>query len=386
MHSHPGVLLTQTVRKVQYEDAVESDRPLRSHPVRKAPLLKLARSLTAALAVSALALTAACGGSSDSDATAATADGKAPALRLGYFANVTHASAVYGVAHGDFQQALGATELTTSVFNAGPAAIEALAGGAIDATFIGPNPAINGYANSGGRLLRIIAGTTYGGASLIVKPEITDVSQLTGRTIATPQLGNTQDVAAKAYFKEQGVTAEIINQENAQTLDLFTRGEIDGAWVPEPWASRLQIDGGGKVLVDEASLWPEGKFVTTQLVVRQDFLAKNPGTVDDLLEGLIAANDAASKKSPEVQKAVNDQIAEDTGKALSEDVLEAAFENLTPSLDPVASSLAKSAEDAAAVGVSKAAADLTGIYDLRQLNALLQAAGRPEVGDSSLGI
>ena len=353
--------------------------------VRKAPPLKLVRSLTAALALSALALTAGCGGS-DSDAAAAPANGKAPALRLGYFANVTHASAVYGVAHGDFQQALGATTLTTSVFNAGPAATEALAGGAIDATFIGPNPAINGYANSGGKLLRIVAGTTYGGASLVVKPEITDVSQLNGKKIATPQLGNTQDVAAKAYFKSKGVTAEIINQENAQTLDLFTRGEIDGAWVPEPWASRLQIDGGGKVLVDEATLWPQGKFVTTQLVVRQDFLAKYPSTVEDLLKGLIAANDAASSKSAAVQKVVNDQIAKDTGKALSEDVLAASFKHLTPSLDPVASSLAKSAEDAAAVGVSKTAVDLHGIYDLRPLNTLLKAAGKPEVSDNSLGL
>ena len=346
--------------------------------------MKLVRTITTALALSALALTSACGGS---DASAAgPADGKAPALRLGYFANVTHASAVYGVAHGDFQTALGATTLTPSVFNAGPAATEALAGGAIDATFIGPNPAINGFANSGGKLLRIIAGTTYGGASLVVKPEISDVAQLDGKKIATPQLGNTQDVAAKAYFKEKGVTAEIINQENAQTLDLFTRGEIDGAWVPEPWASRLQLDGGGKVLVNEATLWPEGKFVTTQLVVRQDFLAKYPSTVDDLLKGLIAANDAASTKSAAVQKTVNDQIAKDTGKALSEDVLAASFKNLTPSLDPVASSLAKSAADATAVGVSKSQVDLKGIYDLSKLNALLKAAGKSEVPDNGLGV
>ena len=346
--------------------------------------MKLVRSLTTALALSALALTSACGGSDAS--AAASADGRAPALRLGYFANVTHASAVYGVAHGDFQTALGSTKLTTSVFNAGPAATEALAGGAIDATFIGPNPAINGFANSSGKLLRIVAGTTYGGASLVVKPEITDVAQLSGKKIATPQLGNTQDVAAKAYLKDQGVTAEIINQENAQTLDLFTRGEIDGAWVPEPWASRLQLDGGGKVLVDEASLWPEGKFVTTQLVVRQDFLAEYPSTVDDLLEGLIAANDAASSKSAAVQKTVNDQIAKDTGKALSEDVLAASFTSLTPSLDPVASSLAKSAADATAVGVSRSSVDIKGIYDLRRLNVLLKAAGRPEVSDDGLGL
>ena len=361
--------------------------PVRVAPILERHLVKLGRTLTAALALSALALTAACGGSSQESTTTAAPGGKAPALRLGYFANVTHAGAVYGLAGGGFQKALGSTTITPSVFNAGPAAIEALAGGAIDATFIGPNPSINGYANSGGKLLRIVAGTTYGGAALVVSPDITDVSQLAGKKIATPQLGNTQDVAAKAYFKEKGVEGvEILNQDNAVTLDLLTRGEIDGGWVPEPWASRLQIEGGGKLLVDEATLWPEGKFVTTNLVVRQDFLAKYPGTVDDLLKGLIEATAAVGKKTPEVQDVVNKQIEKDTGKALSAPVLAAAFKNLTPSLDPVASSLAKSAADAAAVGVSQGSVDLKGIYDLRPLNALLKAAGKAEVADGGLGV
>ena len=348
--------------------------------------MKLGRTLPAALALSALALTAACGGSS-SEATSAAGGSAAPALRLGYFANVTHAGAVYGVAGGGFQKALGSTPLTTSVFNAGPAAIEALAGGAIDATFVGPNPAINGFVNSGGKLLRVVAGTTYGGAALVVKPEITDVQQLAGKKIATPQLGNTQDVAAKAYFKEKGVEGvEILNQENAQTLDLLKRGEIDGGWVPEPWASRLQIEGGGKLLLDEADLWPEGKFVTTHLVVRQDYLRKNPAVVEALLKGLVEATDQVATKSAEVQGLVNDQILEDTGKALPQPVLEASFDNLTPSLDPVAESLEKSAEDATAVGISKTEPDLKGIYDLRPLNAVLKAAGEPEVSDGGLGV
>ena len=348
--------------------------------------MKLGRTLSTALAVSALALTAACGGSS-SEATSAAGGSAAPTLRLGYFANVTHAGAVYGIADGGFQQALGSTALTPSVFNAGPAAVEALAGGAIDAAFLGPNPAVNGFVNSGGKLLRIVAGTTYGGAALVVKPEITDVSQLAGKKIATPQLGNTQDVAAKAYFKEHGVEGvEILNQENAQSLDLLKRGEIDGGWVPEPWASRLQIEGGGKVLIDEADLWPEGRFVTTHLVVRQDYLQKNPAVVEALLKGLVTSTEQVSTKSPKVLEAVNRQIEKDTGKALPVPVLEASFENLTPSLDPIAESLKKSAADAAAVGVSRAAPDLTGIYDLRPLNAILKAAGESEVSDGGLGV
>lgn len=333
----------------------------------------------AALGVSALALT----GCGDSRA-ATTASGQAAELRLGYFANVTHATALYGIATGGFQQALGETTLATTSFNAGPAAIEALRSGGLDATFIGPNPAVNGFAQTDGKLLRIVAGTTSGGAALVVKPEITSVQQLAGKTIATPQLGNTQDVAAKAFFEDEGLDVTIINQENAQTLELLRSGAIDGGWVPEPWASRLVLDGGGRVLVDEATLWPQGQFVTTHLVVRTEFLEQHPETVDALLKGLIAAHDVVATKSPEVQATVNGQIKADTGKELKPAILAAAFAKLTPTLDPIASSLAESAKDAQAVGVLRPV-DLTGIYDLSRLNALLTAAGTPAVTDAGLG-
>lgn len=156
--------------------------------------------------------------------------------------------------------------------------------------------------------------------------------------------------------------------------------------MPEPWASRLQIEGGGKVLIDEADRWPEGRFVTTHLVVRQDYLQKNPAVVEALLKGLVASTEQVSTKSPEVLQAVNRQIEKDTGKALPEPALEASFANLTPSLDPITESLKKSAADATAVGVSRTAPDLTGIYDLRPLNAILKAAGEPDVSDGGLGV
>ena len=338
----------------------------------------------AAVAVSALALTG-CGDDSEATQTSAGATtGPAAELRLGYFANVTHASALYGIATGGFQQALGDTKLELTSFNAGPAAIEALRSGGLDASFIGPNPAINGFAQTDGELLRIVAGTTSGGAALVVKPEITSVEQLAGKKIATPQLGNTQDVAAKAFFEEKGLDVTIINQENAQTLELLESGAIDGGWVPEPWASRLVLDGGGKVLVDEATLWPQGQFVTTHLVVRTEFLEEHPETVKALLEGLVAANDVVATKSPDVQAKVNAQIKADTGKELKPEVLSSAFAKLTPTLDPVATSLAESAKDAQAVGVLRPV-ELKGIYDLSLLNALLTAAGKPVVSDAGLG-
>lgn len=339
----------------------------------------------AAAALTALALTAACGGSASPATTkAAAASGAASTLRLGYFANVTHASAVYGVATGGFQQALGATTLKPSVFTAGPAAVEALRGGGLDAAFLGPNPAVNGFTQTKGALLRIVAGTTSGGASLVVRSSITSVAQLAGKKIATPQLGNTQDVAAKSYFKAQGVQVTIVNQDNAQTLDLFKSGQIDGGWVPEPWASRLVLDGGGTVLVDEASLWPAGRFVTTELVVRKEYLDRYPRTVEALLKGLIAADAAVGTKSQAVQTVVNDQLKKDTGKALRPEVLTAAFAHLTPTVDPIAASLAVSAKNAQDLGLLKPF-DLKGIYDLTILNRLLAAAGKPAVSDAGLG-
>ena len=199
-------------------------------------------------------------------ATTAAAAPLEGTLNLGFFPNVTHAPALVGVENGLFADALGdGVELNTFTFNAGTEATEALFAEAIDITFIGPNPAINAFAQSDGTAIRIISGSTSGGAYLVVKPEITSVEQLAGKTLATPSLGNTQDVALRAWLKENGyeTTPEgggdvaILPQSNSTTLEAFIGGAIDGAWVPEPWATRLIQEGGGTVLVDERDLWPE---------------------------------------------------------------------------------------------------------------------------------
>ena len=207
-------------------------------------------------------------------------------LRLGYFPNVTHATALAGIKQGFFEEALpDNVTLTTTPFNAGPEAVEAIFSGGLDASFIGPNPAINAFARSKGEAIRIVSGATSGGAYLVVKPEITSAAQLKGKKLATPQLGNTQDVALRAWLKEQGLSSDaqgggdvsILPQPNAQTLDTFRSGDIDGAWVPEPWATRLVQEGGGTVLVDERDLWPDGQYVTTHLVVTPTFLEAPSG-------------------------------------------------------------------------------------------------------------
>ena len=187
-------------------------------------------------------------------------------------------------------------------------AIEAMLGDSLDASYIGPNPAINGFAQSNGELLRIVSGATSGGAFLVVKPEIKNAKDLEGKTISTPQLGNTQDVALRAWLEEQGLRDRRVRrrrraascpQDNAQTLTQFQAGDIDGAWVPEPWATRLVEEGGGKILVDEADLWPDGQYVTTQLIVRTEFLDEHPDVVKKLVEGQVAANDFIANEPEE---------------------------------------------------------------------------------------
>ncbi len=282
-------------------------------------------------------------------------------LRLGYFPNVTHAPAIVGVDSGAFAEALGPNvTLEVSHFNAGGEAIEALLSGAIDATFIGPNPAINGFAQSEGEALRIVAGTTSGGASLVVAEGIDSPEDLGSETkLASPALGNTQDVALRAWLAENGFATDtagggdvpVVNIENAEALTLFQEGEIDGAWVPEPWATRLILEGGGHVLVDERDLWPDGEFVTTHLIVETGFLEEQPDVVAGLLNGLVDTIDTINADPAAATAATNDGIEAITANRLADETIAGAFENLTFTVDPIASSLQGSADDAVAVGL-----------------------------------
>jgi NitT/TauT family transport system substrate-binding protein len=350
------------------------------------------------LAVAAALVAGACGSDRSSSggtsatkaagtAEAGTPSGEKVTLRLGYFPNITHATALVGVEKGIFADKLGPNvTLRTQTFNAGPNAIDALFANSVDATYVGPNPAINGYAKSKGEALRIVSGATSGGASLVVAQGINGPADLKGKTLATPQLGNTQDVALRAWLKKNGLDADtsgggdvsIRPQDNGATLDAFKQGQVQGAWVPEPWATRLVQEGGGKVLVNEADLWPNAQFVTTHLVVRTGFLKDHPDAVKKLLEGQVAANDYVDKNPADAQKAANDQIEKITQKRLSDAVIAGAWKNLTFTNDPIASSLKKSADDAVDLGLLEKP-NLTGIYDLTLLNEVLKAQGQPDV-------
>ncbi len=306
---------------------------------------------------------------------------------LGYFPNITHAAAIAGVANGYFVDAQqNASGIDTLTFNAGPDAVTAILSGSLDATFVGPNPAINAFVKSNGAAIRIVAGATSGGAFFVVRDGINTAGDLRGKKIATPQLGNTQDVALRAWLTEQGLTADtqgggdvsILPQSNSQTLQTFIAGQIDGAWVPEPWASRLILEGSGHVLVDERDLWPNGQYVTTLLIVRTEFLQQHRDVVKHLIEGLLKSTDYVNNQPSDAQAAVGGALTDLTGSALSPQVLSAAWGNLTFTMDPIATSLQKSADEAKTLGFLDSN-DLTGIFDLSVLNEVLSAAGRPTV-------
>jgi NitT/TauT family transport system substrate-binding protein len=308
-------------------------------------------------------------------------------LHLGYFPNLTHAPAIYGVDKGIFAEALGEdVELDTKTFNAGPDVVTALFSGDLDISYVGPNPAINGFQRSDGEALRVIAGSTSGGAALVTKPTITSPDQIKGKKIATPQLGNTQDVALRAWLAERGLETNqqgggdvsILNQENSQTLDTFRAGQIDGAWVPEPWATRLVMEGGGRILVDEASLWPKGRYTTTLIVVRTEFLRDHPDVVENFLRAHIQTLDRLADDPEAAQKAVNDGIEKLTDKPLSQEVLTQAWDRLHFTYDPLVSTVEQSAAAAKNVGLLDSD-DIEGIGDLRLLNKILRAGKKKEV-------
>lgn len=315
-------------------------------------------------------------------------------VRIGYFANLTHATALVGNRQGFFQKALGATKATYATFNAGPSEIEAINSGSLDIGWIGPSPAINGFAKSGGKNLRIIGGSASGGVKLVVNPEkITSLADVKGKKIATPQLGNTQDVAFLNWAAEQGwhVDAQsgkgevtVVRSDNKVTPDAYKAGSIDGAWVPEPTASKLVAEGG-KVLLDEETLWPGGRFVTTNIIVSQKFLARHPKVVQAVLKASVDTNKWIGAHPAAAKAAANEQLAVDAGKALPRQVLDAAWKSVDFTDDPLAATLRTQAGHAVEAGLLEEP-DLTGIYDLTPLNTILTAAGRPPADDAGLGV
>jgi NitT/TauT family transport system substrate-binding protein len=284
-------------------------------------------------------------------------------FRVGYMPNVTHAPALWGLESGAFGAALGpSVELHARAFNAGPTVIEALFSGDLDVGWVGPNPAINGYQRSHGKALKVVAFSVANGAQLVVQPHIRSPSGLAHRKIATPALGNTQDVALRTWLARQGIEAEVLPVANPESLLLFARGEISGAWVPEPWASRLVLEHGGTVLVEERTLWPNRVFPTSVLVATSAAIA-NRG---DLVQRIVDANAQAvqAMSEPAARAIVERRLASELGKPLAPAIVARAFAGLVFSTDPLDAELRKAASDARRLGLL-GTADVEGIFDPR---------------------
>jgi sulfonate transport system substrate-binding protein len=310
------------------------------------------------------------------------AQGNVTTIRVGAFPNITHAQAMVGKANGWFDKALGPTvKIQWTSFNAGPSAIEALFAGAIDMTYVGPNPAINGYVRSKGEALRVVAGAASGGASLIVRNDsgIQGPQDFHGKRVASPQFGNTQDVALRNWLKKNGLKTndkggdvQIVPMANPDQLTLFLKKDLDAAWAPEPWATRLIHEGNGRLFVDERTLWPKGQFVIGLLVVNTKFLKAHPDLLKNWILAHVELTDWVNAHPAEAKKLLNEQIQRETNKALPADVLNEAFSRLQPTYDPLHMALNTAAQQAFEDGfLGRQMPDLSGLYDLTLLNEVL---------------
>lgn len=351
---------------------------------------------------------------------------KSDVLRLGYFPNLNHAQVIIGLGSGHFQKALSesntigegenheGTRIEEYVFSAGPSAIEALYAGQIDAAYVGPIPAINGYLASNGEGLRIVSGSASGGNVFVVRNDsgILSTSDLGGKKFASPQLGSTQDVALRKYLTdngyemvENGGNVTVVPVKPSDIVTLMMKKEIDGAWVPEPWGARLLKEANGRIFVDERDLWPpDGKFATANIIVRTDFLEANPEIIkklidaqidetiwiNDTLKGIRIGNgsigipqNSANRTNYIIDSSGNDAfihafntgLERITGSTIPEEELRNALQRLEFTFDPLEQSLFEMADNAYDIGLIGRGGDkpdLTNIYDLRLLREVLK--------------
>ena len=311
-------------------------------------------------------------------------------IRVGTFPNITHAQPMVGKSNGWFEKALGSNvRIDWKSFNAGPSAIEALFAGAIDMTYIGPNPAVTAYVRSQGEGLRIVAGAASGGVCLVVRNDsgIHKPADFHGKKVASPQLGNTQDIALRSWLQSHGLKTvdkggdvQVLPLANPDQLTLFLRKELDAAWAPEPWATRLVREGNGRIFLDERSLWPGGQFVITNLIVNAKFLREHPDLVKSWIRAHVELTAWINHHLPEAKAILNQQIQKETGKGLAPAILDEAFSRLQVTYDPLPATLLASARAAFQLGfLGRQMPDLSGIYDLTLLNQVLTEKGEKPI-------
>jgi NitT/TauT family transport system substrate-binding protein len=294
-------------------------------------------------------------------------------ITIGYFANLSHAQAVLGVASGDFQRALSPAKLETQVFNAGPSLIEALFAGAIDIGYVGPGPAISAYSRSGGRGIRVVAGASANGVVVVARKGsgIHTLADVAGKRLATPQLGNTQDISARHYLSvvlKQADLRDIRPIDNAEQAGLLSRGELDAAWVPEPWGQRLISETGATLVAEEKDLWPEREFALAVVVTTPEFLSARPDVVEAVLRVHRSWTRRLDAHPEEYTGPLDDALFALTGKRLARGILPAAMKRVRFVDEPIASTLQTFATWMHDLGFERGVVDWSGLVDTAALS------------------
>lgn len=293
-------------------------------------------------------------------------------LRVGHFPNVTHIQGLIGHAltragKGWFEQRLGPdVKIDWYVYNAGPSAMEAIFARSVDLTYVGPSPAINAYAKAGGREVRIVAGAANGGSALVVQPDLPAAApaDLKGRKIATPQLGNTQDVAARAWFAKGGLRVtltggdvQIVPTANPDQLTLFKTRQIDAVWTVEPWVSRLEVEAGAKVALEEPAA------VATVLVASEKALTERRALVKAFVAAHHELTDWIKTHPAEAQELVRAELSEEVRAAIAPDLIARAWKRITLVRDADVDDLKAFVDNAQKAGLLKSAPNLTQLVE-----------------------
>jgi len=299
-------------------------------------------------------------------------------IRVGHFPNVTHVQALVANAmsrRGDgwFEKRLGGdVKIEWFVYNAGPSATEAIFANSIDLTYIGPSPAINAYAKSRGEEIRILSGAANGGAALVVQPDgnFHAPNDFRGKRIATPQLGNTQDVACRAWLASGGLKitqlggdAQVLPTQNPDQITLFKQKKVDAVWTVEPWVSRLELESGGKILVDEHDA------VTTVLVSSAKFLTTQRELAKKFVEAHRALTDWITKNPDEAQKLVIAELQAETKGQISAELIAHAWKRIGLTNDVRRDALQKFVADAKAAGFLRDVPDLARLIEKSMADA-----------------
>ena len=310
-------------------------------------------------------------------------------IRVAFFPSIGHAVPIIGLENGTFENGIGQQiQIETKLFDSGPQVIESMFAGSIDIAYVGPGPVINGFLKSDGRDIKILAGAASGGASFIVKPnsDLNSIENFDGKRIASPQISNSQDVSLRHYLEsnnlkpiEKGGTVFVLNISNPDIYTLFAKGDIDGAWVPEPWATMLVQELDGVRLFNEEKLWPNGEFASVLLIARTNYIENNP----EIIHNWIKSHEEAVSwinTNPDKSKSIfNDFLIDYMGKSLPSKIIDESFSNLIITSDPIKNSVLTFAERADTLGyLGRSGYNLDGIFydvDLKGNQTVTQLNG-----------